>query len=271
MAPTGRPEVAETNRAAQRRREVDAGRVQEEELTRVQDRGEVDGRRRVTLEWRGGGVGVPLPHDHGLEPGDRVRLYSTGPGSIVRGVDAWDGDGWRPVSFRTDAELERQRADERWRTEEEKAVEFAEKRPDMLERIDALPGPFRRRFTRFRRNEPRFLIEFGEYELSACEEAAAMAEWARGRADAGDEPSADHALERLALSDHDAAREMYDPVHDGHSGNSWHVAVKLARAYVSRPEVVELMHGAMARLVGCEDYGCPPPSEEDWREEAPEL
>ena len=43
---------------------------------------------------------------------------------------------------------------------------------------------------------------------------------------------------------------------DGHSGNTFGIAVRLAWHFLVNPELVLQEHGAMCPLVGCRDYGC---------------
>lgn len=256
-------EMKELHVERQRRAEIEAGHIRYEELEQV-----VDGEEGTFLEWSGGGVGLQLPEDHGLGSGDRVRLYSGG--TRCRGLDVWDGDGWEPVLFLTEADIARQGAEWKADLEEKRALEFAERYDDLQRRIGELPTYFRRRIERFRLNNPRFLIEYGEYEMSACEEAVGMVEWARQKASTNGRPASDW-LSELRKASYEEQQEMYDFVHDGHSGNTWGMALRLATWTLKDPRWVEVEHGTMVPLVGCEDYGCPPPEDEDWREIEPEI
>jgi hypothetical protein len=51
------------------------------------------------------------------------------------------------------------------------------------------------------------------------------------------------------------------PLADGHSGNTVGCACLLARLYLTSPEDVARMHGALTPLVGCAEYGCVHPTE----------
>ena len=51
------------------------------------------------------------------------------------------------------------------------------------------------------------------------------------------------------------AKEAGMDVHN-HSGNTYGMAVTLAFIYITKPDHVAKMHGALCPLVGCKDYGC---------------
>lgn len=44
---------------------------------------------------------------------------------------------------------------------------------------------------------------------------------------------------------------------DGHSGNTFGCAARLAYHYLTEQENIVREHGALVPLVGCEKYGCP--------------
>ena len=45
-------------------------------------------------------------------------------------------------------------------------------------------------------------------------------------------------------------------LNDGHSGNSFGAATRLAWLFLSDPDAIPREHGALCPLVGCRRYGC---------------
>lgn len=175
------------------------------------------------------------------KPGMPIRLYGRGFGHPVRGIVV---DGV-VIRYQDEAEY---RSESLRKAAEDRAAKFAEfetRRADVEARIAALPLWFRARFERFAAGNPNFLPEFGDYELICCEQgvafsarmsAAELREWAK-----------------LPYHEQKAAMPEMD---DGHSGNTFSFAVRLAVLSHERPELVALEHGALTPLVGCEAYGC---------------
>lgn len=50
-------------------------------------------------------------------------------------------------------------------------------------------------------------------------------------------------------------------ISEGHSGNTFGMACRLAYLYLTEPENVIKLHGALAPLVGSKEYGCVPRDE----------
>jgi hypothetical protein len=212
-----------------------------------------------TIE-RSDGWSFHVPRRHGVEPlpGMIARFYGRGIGAIVRGLDL---DG-QEVFYKTpeeQAEEGRRCAEERDR---EQRAEFERNREDLDAKYDALPEVFRRRIDKFRGNNPDFRWEFEPYEMSCCEDAVKIAGVAQ-----------DELGGELNSLDADAIRQWFEDyetlpweeqmarvpgLFDGHSGNSFGCAVFLARVYLTEPEGVVRMYGALAPLVGSEKYGCVP-------------
>jgi hypothetical protein len=187
-----------------------------------------------------------VPASSPVEPvaGMRARFYGPGIGYTVRGLFL---DG-RKVFYRTEAEEnERHR---KWceEREREQKYDFEKNRVDIDRRVAALPEVFQRRLQKFRTNNPDFRWKFEGYELFCCEQAVLIAA-AVGSADA---VSAFHKLpwtEQLA---------KVPGLSDGHSGNTFGIACSLAMWYLTQPENVVRLHGALAPLVGSQEYGCVP-------------
>lgn len=186
-----------------------------------------------------------IPADSPVEPrvGMKLRQYGKGFGYCVRGCFL---DG-QCVFYRTEAEQDaKNKADllERERQDREK---FEANRAAIDARYDALPEIFRARIDKFRRNNPDFRWKYESYELFVCEEAVKIA--SLGSA--------------VAISDFhglpwEQQKKMVPGLGDGHSGNTFGAACRLAMDYLTAPENVELRHGALAPLVGSDEYGCVP-------------
>ena len=89
--------------------------------------------------------------------------------------------------------------------------------------------------------------EFGPYELFCCEEAIKIAT-ALGTEDK---------VRVFGRLEHEEQKKMVPGLDYGeHSGNTFGTSVQLALFYVSRPEMLYKVHGALCPLVGCNTYGC---------------
>lgn len=191
-----------------------------------------------------GARGFYVSKEHGVRPmvGQVARFYGRGIGSSVRGLTL---DG-RVVFYRTpDEQAEHQR--QLGEAEERRQRAEWEKNAAKYEADAAsLPAEFKDRIARFKRVRPNDFWRHESYELFVCQEAVKIAQ---------------------ALKTPEAVREFHSlpweeqkarvaDVSDGHSGNTFGVAVRLAHRWLSTPELVARDHGALCPLVGCEDYGC---------------
>lgn len=213
-------------------------------ITKVRDSG---GGWEIDFQYAGEdwGASFYVPKgEHGLVPkvGDAARFYGKGLGSIVRGLTL-NGE---VVFYRTEAE-EKQRHKE-WVASEDarKQSEYQEHADEWEQRISALPFLFQQRIAGFRRRNPDFNWEYLAYEMSCCEDAVKIANAF---------PTLEQIDEFNDLSWEDQ-RIAIPELFDGHSGNSFSVAVGLARLFLSNPLSIPLVHGALCPLVGCESYGC---------------
>ncbi len=91
-------------------------------------------------------------------------------------------------------------------------------------------------------------MEFGGYELAACEEAVRIAKVCE----------TEEEVRRFGALSFDEQKAMVPCMDDGHSGNTFGMAVRLALHFVTKPENVWLDHAAIAALVGCYEAGCEP-------------
>lgn len=185
-----------------------------------------------------------VPRHYGVEPhpGDAVRFYGRGIGTVVRGLTIND----QMAYYRSEDE-------ERARFEQEMAAHdierrrlFEENRADHDARIAALPEVFQRRITKFQSANPDFRWKHESYELFSCEQAVLIASTVQTA----------EALQDFIKADWEAQKLLVPGLSDQHSGNTFGMACRLAHWYLEVPEQVIAEHGALVSLTGCEEYGC---------------
>lgn len=182
--------------------------------------------------------GLPTP-----QVGETIRTYGRGIGSPVRGIVV----NGRVYRYQTEAE--QQAEHEQWCRDQEakREQEFNEKHEETDRRIAALPLVFRERLDKFQRDGgQKFRRDYEGYELFCCEQAVVIA-------DALKTEAAIAAWRDLPWG---VQQTQVPGLSDQHSGNTFGAACALARFYVTKPEFVAKMHGALVPLVGCDDYGC---------------
>lgn len=155
------------------------------------------------------------------------------------------------------AERERAQAEQ----DDRRRAQFEAQRAELDADYDALPPTFRERIDKFRATNPDFRWQFEAYEMMCCRDAVQIATYCSTHPLAmeyeGDEPTAAEnlrAFQRLSPEEQRAAG-----LDEGHSGNSFGFALRLAYLWVTDPGAVVAEHGALTPLVGCEEYGCPHP------------
>lgn len=194
------------------------------------------------------GIGKDRLGDHVLRAGDRILICGSF-GRPVRGVAVGDPEEtppWHVLWYETEDELNARLDVENAENKRHRREKWEQTEPERKARIAKLPESFRRRMELLR-DSPTFW-DFEDYELSCCEDGAAITAYADGDlrkiADLHKEGPEGATGKRLGLF-------------DGHSGNSWGFACFLARAATEDASLVPRMHGALCQLVGCEDYDCP--------------
>jgi hypothetical protein len=196
---------------------------------------------------------------HGIIPkiGDVARYYGRGFGYPVRGL-AVNG---LVLYYLTEEEQDEQYRRQAEEGDLKKQEEFEESRAELDARYEALPDVFQRRLDRFRAGNPDFRWEYERYELFTCEEALKIAT----------------ALETADLviaygkESYETQAAMVPGLSEDHSGNTHGCAVQLAYLYLYSPNTVVISHGALAPLVGCEEYGCTHPEEPAPRTEVEKI
>jgi hypothetical protein len=188
--------------------------------------------------WCFGGI----PKDWGGTPkaGMLARFYGRGIGSTVRGLDL---DGVE-VFYRSAEEQATENHLQLKESECKQFEEFQHNRKDMDKRVAALPEVFRTRIQKFREANKDFRWKFEGYELFTCEEAVKIA----ARCKTLEEVKAFHDLPW--------EEQKKAGISDGHSGNTFGMACRLASWFLTKPENVTKEHGALVALVGCDEYGC---------------
>lgn len=192
------------------------------------------------------GWSIGVPEKDGIVPrvGSSIRFYGQGIGFPVRGISI---DG-RAVYYRTPAEEEAKRIEDVAESERLQRAKFARDIAKHDATYAALPPELRRRIDGFRATSPDWRWRFEAYEAFACAEAVKIA-------------TACETVERareFARLDWPKQRKRVPALDDGHSGNTFGFACRLAHWLLSTPATVEVEHGALCPLVGCAQYGCPP-------------
>lgn len=175
-------------------------------------------------------------------PGMKARLFGKGFGCVVRGLSL-DGVS---VYYRTEDEDRIKHEEEVAERKRQRREEFEQDRENRDARFAALPEIFRKRIEKFRRNNPEFRWEYEPYEMFCCEEAVVIANALRSP----------EAVKDFAGKQYEEQKALVPNLGEGHSGNTFGCTVRLAYLYLSDAEAVEKMYGALAPLVGSEEYGC---------------
>jgi hypothetical protein len=188
-----------------------------------------------------------VPRKYGVEPkvGDTARFYPASIGRSVRGLVI----NGTTIYYRTEAESREMLKQKLAEADVKRRQEFETRRTDHDRRIAALPDVFQRRIRKFQDASPDFRWKHEGYELMCCEQAVLFS----------DTLKTTEAIAAFHDADWEVAKAQVPGLEDGHSGNSFDFACRLARSYLTDPELVYLDHGALTILVGCEDYVCPHP------------
>lgn len=196
------------------------------------------------------GFCVYIEGKHGVEPkvGMQIALWGK-PFRTIRGI-ALDHN---VLFYRTEAEEEARH--KKWCEDEDekRKRKFAKDKKKLDADYAALPDCFQRRLNKFRTNNPDFRWKYEGYEMFCCNEAMKIIKYFR-------HPGRDNAKQEFidGKADNDKVGELAGLAMTEHSGNTYGMSVFLARLYFVDPEKVVQLHGALAPLVGSEEYGCVP-------------
>ena len=191
-----------------------------------------------------GSTGFGMGKEYGVEPkvGDKIRMY-THLGSSIHGIDI-NGE---EVFYHTKDQQEEERKTRKEKGDDSKKIEFEKSRKELDAKFDSLPEVFQERIMRFRAKNPDFRWKFESYEIFVCTEAVKIAEALKTK----------DAIVEFNDKSYEEQKEIVS-IGEGHSGNTFGMSIRLAVHYVTNPKFVELDHGALCPLVGCDDYGCSP-------------
>jgi len=195
------------------------------------------------------GWSLGLPDDCPVQPkvGATVRLYGRGTGYPVRGV-AFDGV---VAYYRTPAEDKaKHEADQAKRDAERRNRWEREGKAEYEAKFAALPAVFQKRLARFASNVKDFGVNHGGYEMVCCVDAVKIAAALK----------TPEKVREFSGMEWKAQMAAVPGLDEGHSGNTFGMAVRLAHHYLSDPDLVWREHAAIAALVGCAEAGCPPVS-----------
>lgn len=225
-------------------------------IDRVDEKGgTMDLRDGASFLWKREGSNI-LPR-----VGQTARMYGRGFGYIVRGLFI---DG-QCIYYLTAEEQHAKDKGEAVEHRERQEEEYAAGKSEFDARIAVLPEVFRERIEAFRERRDDFGPRFEAYELFCCEQAVALATWALDQFP--QVPQDDRTEEKRAglaeatidiwnALDYELQRSQFPGLSDEHSGNTHGAMVVLAKVYLTEPELVPQMHGALCPLVGCAGYGC---------------
>ena len=197
----------------------------------------------VTLNWESMG----LCYDRKLAPEftPTAGMQTVVWGSIGRPVRGLAIDS-RMIYYRTeDQEKDRHR---QWCEENERKDQesYTAAKDSNEEKIANLPMVFQERIRVFRNFSPEWGHKFEGYELFVCEQAVLIAEALK----------TPEAIRYFHKSSWHEQKAQVPEISGDHSGNTFGSACSLASVFLTEPEQVPNMHGALCPLVGCKDYGC---------------
>jgi len=174
--------------------------------------------------------------------GEVGMYFGRGFGYAVRGVVI----GGRTYRYQTEQEMNE--AQDKAAAESRRAAReaFDAGRAEFDARIAALPEPFRLRMAGFLATSDSWGPECGPYELFCCEEAMKIADALKTK----------EAVKGFAKESYETQRQTVPAISDGHSGNTFGTALRLAYAYLDTPELVPDFHAGLCALLGCDTAGC---------------
>lgn len=191
----------------------------------------------ITLE-NGWGFGLDPKYNYIPKIGDIIKLHTINV-TTIRGLDV---NGIN-IYYKSDEQLEIERTEWLDNHEKEKQQRFLDHKEKMDEDYNSLPDVFKKRIDKFRNNNPRFRIDYEEYEVFCCKEAIKIAEYCKT-------PEKVEEFSNLKWKD-----QVKAGISDRHSGNTFGCSVQLAYQYLNEKENIPLVYGALSPLVGSEEYG----------------
>jgi hypothetical protein len=189
------------------------------------------------------------PYDDFPAPkaGDLMKLWGKGIGYQVRGLMLINETGGHLAYYKTAEELQEENKKQVEESNECKRLEFEKEAYSLALRVAKLPAIFQQRINKFvHRKGYDWRWKFLSYELFCCEQAVLIAEKLKT-------PEEVEKFNKLTFKEQ---KELIPEIADGHSGNTFGAAVSYAYWLLKDQKVLFNAHGAIAGLVGCEEYGC---------------
>jgi hypothetical protein len=189
------------------------------------------------IGYNSGGFFFSKEHNVVPKVGDSICVYMYN-GARIRGVDL----NGKSVYYKTDQQLDddHKKWCENYKKEQEEEFKKNEAKLDAM--YDELPDLFKTRIDNFRKNNPKFRVEYEHYELFCCQQAVLIANTLKTP---------------QAVRDFGETDDRWSLVPDldkGHSGNTMGMATYLAYWYLTQPEAVNQIPGSLAPLVGSKEY-----------------
>lgn len=196
---------------------------------------------------------------YGVVPvvGDTVSIR--GLGSAIHGVKIND----KIVFNHSDEEVLRRHKEWCDKRDREKMEAFERDRDKLDAQFNALPREFQKKIERHRKYNPKFRWELEPYELFVCSEAVKFSEYFKRYKT--QERIAEE-MKKFGNLDYKEQKNLLPTMDGDHTGNTFGKALLFASLYLKDPRYIPIMHGALAEIGGCDEYGCPVPTEEEWKE-----
>ena len=200
------------------------------------------------------GIGFGLDKKYGAVPkvGDDIIVYSEG--STVRGVTL----NGKKLYYKTDKQLSDEHEEWRRKYQQQKEDNFKKDRQRLDKVYNSLPDFFKKRIDRFRANNPDFRVDYESYEMFCITEAILIADHFSKGVDLTIQANKKlicKEIEEWSKKGWTEQHKEIPTIDDGHSGNTFGMAVKLAWLYIDEPSNVSKCHGSLSTLVGSEDFG----------------
>ena len=192
-------------------------RIETEVVTEVNE--DADG---TTMVRAGSGIfGLEAQYKGSVKVGDAITCYMV-QGCMIRGVDV---NGKR-LYYKTDEELDREHKEFCANLDRDREEAYAKNKDKIDKQIAGLSPRLKARMDRLIKEDPKFLVQDGSYELFVMVEADKIANHLRPKLE-GD--TSQKNIERVCKKFFDLPyTQQAEVVDEGHSGNTFGCAVQFA-------------------------------------------
>ncbi|MBP6256841.1 hypothetical protein KA405_03905 [Patescibacteria group bacterium] len=199
--------------------------------------------------------------------GHIARYYRKGFGYTVRGVDI---EGMQ-IRYRSIRQEEIERKKYVMKDNRKKKQRFLKEKKTLDDRFDSLPIIFQQRILIFRKNNLSFRWEYESSEISMLEESLRIANYLHSKVPLFNKVAVEEIHPQFKYAYQQELARVQKKVFDysekklmkvipnfggGHSGNSHGFVFRMAFIYLTNREYAPHIHGWLATLCGCSDYGC---------------